>query len=196
MLDLVIIRIGMIVEQLSNHQDKAGSTESALECARLDEGLLHGVELAVGIKTLDRCDLGTVDERCEIKATRHRPTVDDHRTTTTQALTAAFARAVEAKVRLQQLDQIVMRFNFGSDQRAVEPEADGASGRHLTRPRAACRPSRATPAARSPASAVAPSAGPPPRHQWRWRWRETRRRFRLHRHPWLRTVHSTGKYRP
>src|SRR5215475_529321 len=39
-LDLVVVRIGMAVEQLLGHQDEPGRAEAALERALLDEGLL------------------------------------------------------------------------------------------------------------------------------------------------------------
>src|SRR5262245_2895588 len=132
MLDQAIVRIGMLVEQLSDHQNEAGCTKAALERARFNEGFLLGAELAVGVKALDRLDVGTVDELRKIKAARHRPAVHDYRAAATQALTAAFASTVEAEVGLQQLDQIMVRLNVGSDRRAVEVEADGAGGAHYS----------------------------------------------------------------
>src|SRR4029077_724575 len=45
-LDLVVVRIGMAVEQLLGHQDEAGRAEAALERTLLDEGLLHRIEVA------------------------------------------------------------------------------------------------------------------------------------------------------
>src|SRR5215470_10767740 len=46
MLDLVVVRIGVAVEQLLGHQDEPGRAEAALERALLDEGLLHRIEIA------------------------------------------------------------------------------------------------------------------------------------------------------
>ena len=43
--DVVVARVGMRVEQLVRHQDETGRAESALECAGLDEGFLHRIEL-------------------------------------------------------------------------------------------------------------------------------------------------------
>src|SRR5262249_56910378 len=48
-LDLVVVRIRMAVEQLLGHEDESGRAEAALERAVLDEGFLHGVERAIGV---------------------------------------------------------------------------------------------------------------------------------------------------
>src|SRR5262249_57776206 len=43
--DLLLVRVGMGVEQLRRHQHEAGRAVSALEGAGLDEGFLHGAEV-------------------------------------------------------------------------------------------------------------------------------------------------------
>src|SRR6266849_9584241 len=76
-LDLLVVRIGMAVEQLLRHQHEAGRAEAALEGALLDEGLLHRIELSARVEMLDGRHLGAVDEGGEIETARHRGAVDD-----------------------------------------------------------------------------------------------------------------------
>src|SRR5580704_10280871 len=97
-LDRVVVRVGMAVEQLLGHQYESGRAEAALERALLDEGLLDRVERAVGVERLDRRHLGAVRERREIEAARHRGAVDDHGAAPAQALAAALARAVQREL--------------------------------------------------------------------------------------------------
>src|SRR5262245_50319318 len=99
----------MLVEQLRHHQDEARRAVAALKRARLDKGLLHGIEHGRRIETLDGGDLGAVDERREIETARNRAAVDNDGTAAAQALAAALARAGEPELGLQHLDQVVMR---------------------------------------------------------------------------------------
>src|SRR5215471_19029172 len=76
--DALVVRIGVLVEQLFHHQHEAWRAEAALERAALDEGLLHRIERLARRETLDGGHLGAVDEVREIKTARHRATVDQH----------------------------------------------------------------------------------------------------------------------
>src|SRR5215470_5334683 len=144
--DLLVVGIGMRVEQLRRHQHETGRAVAALERAGLDEGLLHGRELVGARQRLDRRHLGTVDEGREIEAAGDGGAVHQHRAAAAHALAAAFARAHQIELALQDLDQIVVRLDLGRDRLAVEGEADGAGAHGLTRRRrAACRPWRAAP---------------------------------------------------
>ncbi len=68
--------------------------------------------------------LGAVDERREIEAARHGRAVHQHGAAAAQALPAAFARADQIELALQQLDEVVMRLDLGRDRLAVEGEVD------------------------------------------------------------------------
>jgi hypothetical protein len=127
--DLVVVRVGMRVEQLRRHQEEARRTVAALEGAGLDEGFLHRAEGVPVSERFDRGHFGAVDERSEVEAAGHRSAVHQHGAATAHALAAAFARAEQIEFALQQLDQIVMRLDLGRDRLAVEGEADGARHR-------------------------------------------------------------------
>src|SRR5262249_25520551 len=57
-LGALVVRIGMLVEQLLHHQDEPGRAEAALESAVLDECLLHRIERFARRQALDRGHLG------------------------------------------------------------------------------------------------------------------------------------------
>ena len=144
----MVVRIGILVKQLPDHQHESGRAIATLEGAGLDERLLHGAELVRRVEALDREHVGAVYESRQIQAPRHRAAVDDHRAAAAHALAAGFARAGERELRLQHLDQVLVRLDVGRDRRAVEGEADGACGGHLIHPRGACRPWHAAPGTR------------------------------------------------
>src|SRR5262245_43067605 len=89
--DLVVVRIGMRVEQLRGHQQETRRAVTALESAGLDEGLLHRAEPVAGRERLYRGDLGAVDEGGEVEAAGHGLAVDQHRAASAHALAAALA---------------------------------------------------------------------------------------------------------
>src|SRR5215471_6378053 len=132
--DLILVRIGMGIEQLRCHQQESRRAIAALEGARLDEGLLHRTErLRLRIRErLDGAHLGAVDEGGEVEAAGDGRAVDQHGAAAAHALPAALARAHEIEFALQQLDEVVMRLDLGRDLLAVEGEADCA--RHSSSP--------------------------------------------------------------
>ena len=132
--DLILVRIGMRLEQLRRHQHEARRAVSALEGAGLDERLLHGIEIMrVRVRErLDRAHLGAVDERGQVEAAGDRRAVHQHGAAAAHALPAALARAHQIEFALQQLDEVVMRLDLGRDLLAVEGEADRA--RHSSSP--------------------------------------------------------------
>ena len=64
-----------------------------MECARLDERLLHRIERVAFGKPFDRPHVRAVGEDGEEQAARHRLAVDMNRTASAKALPAAFPRA-------------------------------------------------------------------------------------------------------
>jgi len=78
---LIVVGIGMPLEQFLRHQHEAWRAEAALKCCILDEGLLYRIEDPRRIQMFDGDDLGTVDEGSKIEATRHCTAVDQYRAT-------------------------------------------------------------------------------------------------------------------
>src|SRR4029077_3690192 len=64
--DLVLARVGYLVEQLARHQDEARRAEAALEGRALDECLLHRIK---PIASLDGLHLGIFRKNSRIKTT-------------------------------------------------------------------------------------------------------------------------------
>src|SRR3954454_4288233 len=129
MLDLVVGRIGILLEQLRHHHDEARRAVAALEGARFDEGLLHRAQLVAGVEALDRRYLGAVDELREIETAGYGFAVDHDSAAAAQALAAGFPRPGQAELRLQELDEVMMRLDVGYDRRAVQREGDGSGCR-------------------------------------------------------------------
>src|SRR5262245_12775788 len=74
---LILIWIGMRIEQLRGHQQEARRAVAALEGAGLDEGFLHRTEpvRARVHERLDGSHLGALDEGCQIEAAGDRRAV-------------------------------------------------------------------------------------------------------------------------
>src|SRR5439155_508004 len=100
--DGVVVRLGVLLEQLARHEDEPRRAEAALQAAAFDERFLHRVEPAAG---LDGRYFAALGERSEIQAAGHGVAIDEDRAAAAQALPAAFARAEEAECVLQNLDQ-------------------------------------------------------------------------------------------
>src|SRR5437667_6065307 len=128
MADLILIRIGMGVEQLRRHQQKARRAVAALEGARLDECLLYGAErLRPRIRErLARLHIGRFDKGSQVEAAGHCCAVHQHGAAAAHALSAALARAHEIEFPLQHLNEVVVRLDLGRNLLAVEGEADRA----------------------------------------------------------------------
>src|SRR6516165_4334135 len=153
--DLILVRVGMGLQQLRRHQHETRRAVSALEGAGLDEGFLHGAEIErVRVRErLDGAHLGAVDERGQVEAAGNGRAVHQHGAAAAQSLAAALARAHQIEFALQQLDEVVMRLDLGRDLLAVEGEADRAG--HSSSPSGALALARR---ARNTASALSGSA--------------------------------------
>src|SRR3989449_4997166 len=123
MLDGVVVGLGVVLEQLAGHQDKAGRAEAALQAAAFDERFLHRVEAAA---SLDGRYFAALGERSEIQAAGHGAAVDEHRAAAAEALPAAFARAEEAECVLQDFDQRLVRRHLRLHRLAVQAELNAA----------------------------------------------------------------------
>src|SRR5579862_6176481 len=112
MLDVLVARVRMLLQELMHHEDEARRAEAALECAAIDEGLLHDRQRAVGIERFNGGDALAVDPRREIKAAGNRLVVDQDGATTAKPLPTTLARAEQIEA-LQQLDQIAVWLDVG-----------------------------------------------------------------------------------
>jgi hypothetical protein len=54
--NVLVAWIGMLLEQLMRHQDKARRAEPALKCTASDKSLLYIRQGSVGVEMLDGCD--------------------------------------------------------------------------------------------------------------------------------------------
>src|SRR5947207_10399444 len=82
--DLVIGRLGVLVEQLLRHHYETGRAEAALESACFNERFLHWVELAVLREMLHGGHLRAVGEGRQIETARHGVTVHQDRAAAAQ----------------------------------------------------------------------------------------------------------------
>src|SRR5262249_871681 len=75
--DAFIIRVGMLVEQLPDHENEARRAEAALKGTLFDERLLDRVERTVAVEMLDRLHVRAVGEDGEEQAAGHGAAVHD-----------------------------------------------------------------------------------------------------------------------
>ena len=123
--DLIVVGVGVLVEELLCHQDEPGCAKTALKRAGFDEGLLDRIELSTGPEMFDGDDVGAIGRSSEKQTTRDRESVDQYRAAAAQTLTTALTRAEEIEFALQQLDEIVVLLGLGCDLFTVEREMNG-----------------------------------------------------------------------
>src|SRR5690348_10887308 len=124
--DLVVAGVGVLLEKLPHHQDESRCAESALECTGLDECLLDGVELVALGEPFDRLHLGAVGKDGQEQARRNRFRIDDDRAAPAQTLAAAFARATQIELVLQDVDEVLIRHHVCRNRHSVQLEANPA----------------------------------------------------------------------
>src|SRR5581483_6084134 len=122
--DLVVGRARHAREQVAGRHHEPGRAEAALDGARLDERLLHRVELAVAREPLDRHDVVPVGLRREHEARADEPAVEEHRAGAALALLAGVLRAGEAEVLAQREEQALALPDVALDLLAVDAQAD------------------------------------------------------------------------
>src|ERR1700728_4864922 len=88
----------LLVAKRCGRHDHSGGTVAALEALRVEEGLLHRVQLAVAGQPLDRRDLFAFGSKCRIETAMHGLFVDPYRARTAIATVTAFFDAVPAEV--------------------------------------------------------------------------------------------------
>src|SRR5262245_32318341 len=96
--DLVLSRLGVLVQQRLGGDNLARGADAALEATAIDECLLDGMEVVRRADALDRGDLGSVRLYGQREAGRHDAAVERDGTGAADADAAGFLGTGEAKV--------------------------------------------------------------------------------------------------
>src|SRR5262249_40202515 len=119
---LVPGRRRVVAQELVDAQEHPRCAEPALQTVLLPERLLHGVELPVRCKTLDRCDLRAARLTGEADAGASRPAVDDDGAGAADAVLTARVGPDEAEVGAEKVEEQQPRLDVGLDAIAVDGE--------------------------------------------------------------------------
>ena len=103
--DLVVRRMRAAPQEVGGRDDEPRRAEAALHGARVDERLLHRVQVAVLGETLDRRHVVPVRLRREHEAGADERAVEQHRARAALALLARVLRAREAELLAQREEQ-------------------------------------------------------------------------------------------
>src|SRR5260370_24619149 len=109
--NLILVGLGISVEELCRHQQKARRAVAALERARLAERLLHGapcLRATLGNRP-DRLHLGTIDKGGQVEAAGDSFAVHQHGAAAAHSLPTALAPAHQSELALQRLAKMAMR---------------------------------------------------------------------------------------
>ena len=127
MSDLLLSRVRVSIQQFLRHQDHPWRAETALKRTVGNESFLDRMYLTAIGESLYRQDLRAIDERSKIEAARYRHSIHQYRAASAQSLATAFARAIQAKLALQHLHQILMHRDVRAYLTAIKRETDGSS---------------------------------------------------------------------
>src|SRR5688572_28334941 len=122
--DLVLGRVGIVLQQPRDRHDHARRAEAALERMTFGERALHGMQLAILGETLDRHDVGAVRLHREHRARLHRAAVQMHRAAAALARVAADVRAREPESVADEVNQQRALFDFARLLPAVYDDFD------------------------------------------------------------------------
>src|SRR5258706_6784653 len=123
--DLVFARIGILAQKRVRGEDHARRAVAALKAVALDERLLHRMEPAVRLQSLDRGDFPAVRLHREQEARFHQLAVEQDRAGAALADDAADVRAGEAGDLAQKMGQEQPRLDLFFVTPAVDRHADG-----------------------------------------------------------------------
>ena len=107
--DLVLGRIGVLVEQGFGGDEEAGRTDAALQGGAFQKALLERVQVAVLGEAFDRFDLGPFGFDREDQAAVHRQAVHEHGARAAVAVVAAFLRAGQVQRIAEHLQEALPR---------------------------------------------------------------------------------------
>src|SRR4051794_32392984 len=101
------VAFGMpFIHTADGRHDLSRRAIAALKGVMLDEGLLHGMQLAVWTRNpFDRCDRMILDARRKSEARQHAPPVDQHRAGAALSLVATLLGAGQPQVLTQRIEQ-------------------------------------------------------------------------------------------
>lgn len=102
----------LVAERCGRH-NHSGCTVTALEALRVEEGLLHRVQLAVLGQPLDRRDLFPFGSKCRIETAVYGLFVDPYRARAAIAAVAAFFDAIPAEVPKKNPEALARRWCRG-----------------------------------------------------------------------------------
>ena len=124
--DLVLGRVGVLVEEGLGGQHHPGRAEAALEAVLLLEPLLQRVQLAGAGEALDRGHLVAVGLHREHRAALHRLPVDQHRAGAAVGGVAAGVGAGQPQPLAEQVGEQQPRLDVGGALAAVDGDGDAA----------------------------------------------------------------------
>ena len=127
-------------EQIGGRDDQARRAEPALHRARLDERLLHRVEVVAVGEPLDRRHVVAVGLRREHEARADERPVEQHRARPALALLARVLRAGVAELLAQRVEERLALPAVGLGLDAVDRAAEILIGRASSRARASSAP--------------------------------------------------------
>src|SRR6059036_264217 len=113
MADRVLVRMGMLLQELVSGEHHAGSTIATLQRVVCNKRLLDGMQTTAGRKPLDRHDLASLGIGCQDRAGLHRQPVHDHCAGATVAGEAADMSAGKAEVVTQEVGEQSASINLG-----------------------------------------------------------------------------------
>src|SRR5215211_7022768 len=122
--DLLLARVGVLVEQPTRGHEHARRAEPALQGVLLVEALLHRVELAVALERLDRADLMALGHRREDRARLDRLAVHQHHAGAAVGRVAAPVGAGQAGVLADEVHEQPARLDVARNALAVEADGD------------------------------------------------------------------------
>lgn len=131
MADVVVARIGIGIQKLLRHHNESRRAESALKGARLDKGLLYGMELVLRPESLDCFYRGAVEKPREGETTRNGLRVHVDCAASAEPLAAAFPRAPEIELLGKHVDNVVIWSHLRGNRSAVENKMNRPSCGHV-----------------------------------------------------------------
>src|SRR5215212_9134764 len=126
--DLVLVRLGLVREQVRGRDHEPGCAETALHGARLDEGLLNAMEPAVVGQALDRHHLVAVGLSSEDETRADERPVQQNRARPALALLARVLRPGQLEPLAQRVEQALAGPDLGLALLAVDREFHPHSG--------------------------------------------------------------------
>src|SRR5216684_178608 len=166
--NLLVRRLGVLVQQVNGREKKARRAEAALQPVAFREGLLHWMQRAVRRKALHRSDLSAVGHGGEERTRLDRAAVQKHCAGSAIGGIAANVRAGQVQVVAQEFHEQCSRLDQRLSRLAVHANTHGYffNARHIRVPPPRFRLGHGAPPCRARASpALLPARAYSPRHR-------------------------------